>query len=192
MAREPDIKRLGDAYGFLSTNRLRAISELEHLANEGSVMSMLYLAQAYQNEPNFDPKKIQDWYRSAYERGSATGLSGLGAHFHQFGNHTEAEKIYKEGVSKNDGVSMYWLASLYVEDNRYDKSSEIKDLLEKSAALGLIRAKKDLSLSLIKGHYGKGNIHVKRNILLGVYLYFSSIIDAFREAYHNPSSPRLR
>ena len=155
VAREPDLKRLRDAYNLLSTNRTQAIDELEELANTGSVLSMEYLAHAYQSAPNIDPVKTEKWYKSAYERGSAKALINLAIHYHLCGNYVDAENIYKDGVSKNDCASMYWLANFYVERKRYDvKSAEIRTLLERSAALGQVRAMQQLSLLYIQRMLG--------------------------------------
>jgi hypothetical protein len=186
MAREPDVKRLHDAYALLSANRPQGIAELEELANRGSVMSMLYLADAYQRGQGSDPIRAEKWYKSAYEAGSSTALFGLGAFYYRLRNYDAAEKIFADGVSKDDGVSMYWLASIYTVDSRHHgKSAQIKDLLERSIALGQIHAKHGLGLLFMKGRYGL------RNVPRGFYLFFSGIFEAFKVTYRDPSSRRL-
>ena len=186
MAQEPDVKRLQDAYALLRTDPPRALVELEELANRGSVVSMLYLGETYAKEPYVDRIKSEKWYKSAYHGGSATGLFALGALYYREGKYAEAEKTFADGVAKSDPVSMYWLASVYVVDARHrGKSTEIRTLLEKSATLGHIRAKHDLSLFLMKGRYGK------RDVLKGIWLYITNLIDAFKVSYRDPTSWRL-
>jgi TPR repeat protein len=166
MAREADVPRLQEAYELLSTDREHALAPLEELAGRGSVLSMLYLAQTYGAEPGGDRAKAEKWYRLAYERGSSTALFALGSLYYRERNYDEAEKIFKDGASKNDGVSMYWLASTYVVDTRHTgKSAEIKELLERSMALGQVYAQHDLGLFLLKGRYGL------KNIPRGLYLF---------------------
>jgi len=186
VAQERDVKRLQDAYALLSTNRQRALVELEELANGGSVLSMLYLAQTYASEPGADHARAEKWYRAAYERGSSTALFALGSKYFREGKYEEAEQIFSDGVSKNDGVSMYWLASLYIVDPRNrGEPDRIRDLVERSAALGQVRAKRDLASFLMKGRYGK------REIARGLYLSFSSVIEAFLVGYRDPASRKL-
>jgi TPR repeat protein len=125
------------------------------------------------------------WYRAAYERGSSSALFGLGSYYYRRENYGEAEKIFMDGVSKNDAVSMYWLASIYVVRHQDGKDFEIKDLLERSAALGQIYAKNSLAFLLMKGRYGL------RNIPRGIMLYFLSIIEGFKTGIRNPHDRRL-
>jgi TPR repeat protein len=113
-AREPDLNRLGAARELVSTKFPQGIAELEALAREDSVISMLYLAQAYQREEGSDSTKAEMWYRSAYEKNSSTAFFGLGGIYYRRGDIDESEKIFMAGSSRNDVVSMYWLAVIYL------------------------------------------------------------------------------
>lgn len=186
MAREPDVKRLQDAYALLAADPRRGVAELEELAGRGSVMSMLYLAQTFQQGPLADPGKTESWYRAAYEADSLNAVFGLGGFYYRENNYAEAEKVFREGASRGDGLSMYWSASVYtVAPGNTDRSHEIRDLLERSMRLGQVRAKNSLGFLFMKGRYGV------RNIPRGVFLYLSSLVDGFRIGYKDPTSRRL-
>jgi hypothetical protein len=45
---EPDLPELHDAYGLMATDPVRAVAQLTDLAERGSLMSMVYLAEAYE------------------------------------------------------------------------------------------------------------------------------------------------
>jgi uncharacterized protein len=186
LAREPDVRRLQDAYALLSTNLPKALIELEELAKGGSVLSMLYLANAYKREQYADPAKTELWYRAAYEKGALDAFAGLGITYFQQKKYEEAEKIFESGVTHNDGVSMYWLARVYIEDPRHKgRYSDIKNLFERSMALGQVRAKNQLAFLFMKGRYGI------KNIPRGIFLYFSSAVDGFRVGLQDPDDRRL-
>ena len=186
MAREPDLERLRQAHGFLSTNVARALADLETLAREGSVLSMLYLAQTYQLGPKPDPVKAERWYRSAYEKGSSTALFSLGTTYYRQGDYATAEKFFSEGVSKNDIPSMYWLATIYlVGPARPGHAEQARVLLEKAIQGGHVHAKHGLGLLYLKRRFGT------RNMVRGLWLFLTGMIDAFRVTYRDPSSRRL-
>jgi len=186
LAREPDVRRLQDAYALLSTNPPRGLIELEELAKDGSVLSMLYLANAYKREPHADLSKTEIWYRAAYEKDSLDSIAGLGITYFQQKKYEAAEKVFERGVAHNDGVSMYWLARIYVEDPKHKgRYSDIKDLFERSMMLGQVRAKNQLAFLLMRGRYGIGNIP------RGIFLYFSSVVDGFRIGLRDPDDRRL-
>lgn len=186
MARELDPIRLHNAYSLLSSNPHQALRQLTELADQGSVMSKLYLAHAYQTGPNANREEAEKWFRAAYKDGASSAIFGLGGLYYREGNYLEAEKIFADGVSKNDGVSMYWLASIYLVDPRHQgKLAEVKELLERSIALGQVHARHGLGLLLLKGRYGI------RNVPRGAYLFISGIISAAQVTWRDPTSRRL-
>jgi TPR repeat protein len=155
MEREPDLNRLQYAYELLQSDHSSAVTELEKLANGGSIMSALYLAHYYAVKPFTDEAKKEKWLKVAYQRGSARGLMHLAAHYEKNNNYDYAEQIYLNGVSQNDAPAMYYLAKLYQKTRRYNITSrEIKRLLERAASLGHAKAMHDLWLLYIKGAFG--------------------------------------
>lgn len=186
LAQEPDLKRLQDAYALLSTDTPRALMELEDLAKSGSVTSMGYLGKTYKDGSYADPVKAERWLIAAYERGSLNAALSLGGIYYRQGSFDLAEKMFTDGALNGNGAAMYWLARIYMRGRvTEEKYSKIKDLLEDATAQGQIRAKNSLAFLLMKGRYGI------KNVPRGVYLYFSSLIDAFKVGVRNPDDPRL-
>jgi len=181
---DPDIDRLREAFDLVSADPARGRAMLEELASKGSVQSMVYLARAYGKAG--DAKQAERWYQEAYARNSSAGLYGLGRMCVSNKNYEEATRIFLDGTLRNDGVSMLWLARLYLrEPITQERSARIRELLEESTKQGQIRAMNKLAFLLMQGRYGA------RGIPRGVILYFRSIIDAFRVASRNTTDRRL-
>ena len=186
MMREPDLERVRRAHALLSSNASRGMAALETLANEGSVLSMLYLAQAHQFGPYADSAKAERWYRSAYERGSATALFSLGSIAYRRGDYATAERYFAEGASKDDGPSTYWLATIYLtHPSQCADAEQVRVLLERAIKTGQIRAKHGLGLLYLRGQFGI------RYIPRGIWLFVAGMIDAFRTTFRDPSNRRL-
>lgn len=184
LAREPDIKRLQDAYALVSTSPPQAIRELETLAGEGSVQSMVYLSWAYRKLP--DRAMSEKWAKAAYENDSATGLYRLGLTYWEKGDRAGATAIFQDGAFRDDFVSKYWVAKILLAGPDGDaKMNEIRRLLEESSSQGHSLAKNTLAFLFMKGRYG---IH---NVPKGIGLYFASLVDAVRFGGRNPTDPRF-
>ncbi|SON58431.1 hypothetical protein HDIA_P0022 (plasmid) [Hartmannibacter diazotrophicus] len=183
---EPDLSLLNRAYALLSTNFERATSQLAELADRGSILSMIYLGEAYQRSQPKNLDAAEKWYRKAYENGAAMGLFALGLLHFQKNNYAEAETLFQEGAENDDELSMFWLAKIYAHNDNFDKNRyKIRLLLEKSASKGNVSAKSALAFSFMKGRYGLGNIPK------GIWLYLSSLLEAAKIAIKNPDDPRL-
>lgn len=192
MEREPDLQRLRFAYDLLKADQSTAIIELEKLTEDGSVMSELYLADFYSRKPNTDPLNAEKWFKVAFDHGSARGLVCLAIHYAKAGKLDEAERLYLIGKSRNDGPSMYYLAKLYIRENRHAiASGEIKNLLEGAAAQGHASAMRDLWQMHVKGIFGMQNI--PKGIWLLIYYLYKSFSFAFlrRADGYGPSDRRL-
>ncbi len=186
LEREQEIDELRHAYGLLATSFPQARAELEGLASKGSVMSMIYLGHAYKCQGPSGYSEADKWYRMAYLQKSSSALLHLALMNYQEGRIQEAKNLWLEGVSKNDAPSMFWLASLYIENPSIKEGKyEIKSLLEKASALGQIRAKRRLAIMLMKGNFGI------LSIFRGIYVFFDFLISGFAVAYHDPASRRL-
>jgi len=185
MSREPNREALQAVHALLSKDKQAAISRLEQLAAQGSVMSMLYLAHVFERGELKNPKLAEEWHRTAYQHGALPGAFGLGSYHYDAGNLAAAERYFREGIIHNDPRSMYWLATLFRRHFGDEKKAEVKNLLERSITLGHVRAKNSLSFLLMKGEYGLSSIP------RGIFLYFSSLIDGFRVALKDPDSPLL-
>jgi len=186
MACESDIANLERAHALTTTNRSQGIAALVELANKGSVMSMLYLAEAYYLGPNVDVPAAEFWFQSAQKHDCSKATYGLGVINYWSGRFDRAEEYFAEGASKNDPLCMYWLAHLRISGSEYDEQFlAAEKLLRKSSALGSLRAKIVLGKFYVFGKYGM------RKIPKGLFLLSSGIIQSFCVAWRDPSSWRL-
>jgi TPR repeat protein len=184
LAREPDRTALYHAHALLSTNPQLGLANLEALANRGSIMALLYIANEWRLKGKENYPTAQKWYRLAYEKMSATALWYLALIYYDQNDYNAAEEILKDGVSKKDGPSMYWLADLYLAHYQ-GKRHEVKALLEHANAMGHLRAKSRLARMLMIER------HDVRSFTRGLRLYFQVITRGFSLAHRDPTDRRL-
>jgi TPR repeat protein len=186
MQQEQNLDELRKAHALLSSNRSKGLVDLEALANNGSVLAMLYLANAYISQKPPVYSLAEKLFRGAYERNSSRALFSLGVLYSKIGKYDEAERLFLEGNSEGDGPSMYGLARLYLSNIYFkNKRGEAKYLLENAIKCGQVRAKIRLSYLFLSGAYGVFNIP------RGLWLFFTGIPETVGVAYRDPHSQRL-
>lgn len=136
--KEPRLDELDGAQALVATDFSGARAKFEELANQGSVLAMVHLAFAHSERGEMEQAKY--WYRKAYQSGSSNALFCLATVSYHEGDIAEAEKLWSDGVSKNDGPSMFPLAVIYLDSADEGKNSHAKRLLEKGHDLGQFRA----------------------------------------------------
>jgi TPR repeat protein len=94
---EPDLEQLHKAYGLLSTDPEQALVKLRILADRGSLMSMVYIANAYRNGigVKVDIPQSEYWYTLAANGGSALASYELGRMFLDRNAYSKAEEFLK-------------------------------------------------------------------------------------------------
>src|SRR5438552_661820 len=95
-SKEPDLAGLENAQAVVSTDFPRARTKFEELANQGSVMALLYMAFALNQRG--DKEDAKRWYQAAYEKGSSTALFSWASIEYHAGNTEGAERLWAEGV----------------------------------------------------------------------------------------------
>jgi uncharacterized protein len=77
---EPSLEQLRHAYALLTKEPIQALEQLRELAGRGSVMSMVYIANAHRRGRGVDRDlpRAKEWYSKASERGSALASYELG------------------------------------------------------------------------------------------------------------------
>lgn len=185
---EPDLDGLRRAYGMIETDVAQAITELTVLAERGSIMSMVYLADIFAagKRAQKDEAAAVSWYTRAYARGSYIAMYNLGAIYYNSKRYQEAKEIFEAEACMNDTPSMYHLANIYLlQQGSAGDIDKALDLLERAAALGHIYAKKRLALLFISGRFGFWNI------FRGFRIYARLPLEGCRMALQNPTSPLL-
>jgi uncharacterized protein len=186
---EPDLEKLRHSYGMLKTNPSEALHDLRDLADRGSVMSMIYIANAYRNGvgTNTDLRQAEEWYRRAADGGSILASYELGRVFLERKEYHSAKEAFDIGVSQNYPPSMHMLALMYLRGTGVVRDiSKARDLLERAAALGHIFSKRNIGVLLMKGHFGLSQVPK------GVLLLLSALKDALIVVSTDPTSDRLR
>jgi len=187
--REPDQARLNRAAALLVTSPAQALTELQELAENGSVLSMVYLGHAFRNGTGtpIDLGKSEQWYRRAADAGSALAAGILGAYYFDIKQYARAEEFFKMSADRGYLPGMFRLATLYLDEAVIDpQPQKARELLERASALGHAVAKRRLAGLLARGGFGL----VQR--IRGYWLMLSSFKDYLWITAVDPESDRLR
>src|SRR6478752_6407261 len=119
---EPDLDELRRLHGLLSTDPGRALAGLKELADRGSLMSMVYVANAYRKGigTSVDTSRSEDWYRRAAAAGSALASYELGRICLDAKDYEGAHREFSDSAAKEYPPSMNLLAMMYVHGKGVD------------------------------------------------------------------------
>jgi TPR repeat protein len=185
---EPDIDQLRRSHELLSTDPVRAINELEQLAQLGSTMSILYIAHAYrtgiQGKP--DLEKAEYWLLQDTNAGYTKSAYSLALVFRKQKKYLEAIKLCKGELLNSFAPALYLLGVMYKNGEGVSKNLRItRDCWENGASLGHLFSKRDLAFLLISGQFGFFQM------ARGVWIWLAALIEMPLVAFRNPSSDRL-
>lgn len=109
---EPDLNELRRAVDELSSDPLKALRDLERLANRGSLASMLYIGQAYESGSagHANLERAEEWYRRAADAGQIRAVFALGDLCRRRGDHAAARVTYERGAAAGYSPSMRAMA----------------------------------------------------------------------------------
>ncbi|NEX93810.1 tetratricopeptide repeat protein [Caulobacter sp. 17J65-9] len=134
-----------------------ALKELESLADRGSLMSMLLVADAAREGWKYeqDLPDAEAWYEAAVEAGSARGLFGLGRTHLAMGRFAEAIHELEAAIARGFPAAYNVLAIMYFngEGVPVDRWRAWK-LWRKGAALGHLPAKRHMVHQALHGRFG--------------------------------------
>lgn len=186
--KEPDIDRLRAAYELLSADPQRARHEFQSLADQGSLMSLVYLAYIYADGIGTpaDLTKAEELYRRAYAGGSTTARFRLGRLYWTMKNYKSARDLFEIGAAQRDPRSMYWLARGYLLEKDREHRDRAMQLLKQASSTGHVQSELTLARTMMTGHLGV------KSIFCG---FWRSIRIAFlggKLAVFDPKNPALR
>lgn len=154
---EPDLSHLREARLRLDREPERALQELKWLASRGSVMSMIYIGEAYARGRGLkaDLEEAIRWYKRAAEKGSALAFHLLGrAHFKQK-RVEEALACFHQAAAQDYPPSIYFLGRMNCWGIGMTRNiEEGTRLFERATALGNLPAKGALAKMLLVYHDG--------------------------------------
>jgi TPR repeat protein len=186
---EPDIDELRRLHDLSRIDPAQALSGLRQLADRGSPMSMIYIANAYQNGTGteVDLVRANEWYRRASAAGSLLASYELGRNHLASNNYEQARETFSLGAGKEYPPSMNMLAMMQIrgQGGPVDLNGA-RDLLEAAVARGHVFSKRNLGVLLMKGRFGMWQI------IRGFVLFIGAIKDALVLVPRDRSHERLR
>ena len=155
---DPFLAEYGRARSLLfGSDWRRGLDEMEGLAHRGSLMSMLFVADAMRVPWGYeqDLPEAEAWFRVAVESGSARGLFGLGLTHLQMGRFSDAIQDLEAAIARDFPPAYNALAGMHFRGDGVpiDRQRAL-GLWRRGASLGHLGAKRDLIHELIHGRYG--------------------------------------
>jgi len=154
---EPDMEALRHFHAMLATDPVGALAGLKDLSDRGSVMSMVYVADAYRRGigTGVDLLQSNEWFRRATDAGSMVASYELARNYLEANASDKALEMLSMGAEKGYPPSMNVLGMMYVRGRRVPRDfNRARELLEGAAAQGHLYAKANLTNLLIKGRFG--------------------------------------
>ena len=191
-ANEPDMEKLQLVYSKLSEDPEAAIEELQRLADAGSTMSMIYIANLFQHGRGVpvDLKEYEVWLRRAEASGSvfaAYKLARLYMASHEF---VAAENSLVWSASAGFLPSIARLGSIY--SNGFGvaiNKLEARRLLEAAYKQGHLAGMRNLAHLLLRGDFGF--IAQIRGAILYFVLPLRMVKISYRKRHENSDALRL-
>ena len=187
--KEPDQVELRRAYDLRATDSTQALVALKALADRGSMMSMMYIAEIYRNgkETSVDLDEAQKWLRRAIQNGSVPASYELGRMLFEFKNYPQSKEAFEIGETHNFAPSINMLGTMYLNGIGVEKNlTRARELLERASSLGHVFAKRNLAGLLVRGADGP------HGFFRGVRLFLVAIKDTLVVVCSSPFSDRLR
>lgn len=154
---EPDLEALRKARASLDGNPGKAIKELESLASEGSLVSTLYLGDAFYAlpPPTRDLEKARFWYQKASEDGDAATLHLLGRVCFDLGDWPAAFVAFSDAAAQGYTPSVHRLGCLYLKGRGTQADlGKAESLIARASSDGHLLAKRDRAKMYCSGDYG--------------------------------------
>ena len=187
--REPDLLALSAAYKLLKKESERALSMLEELAGRGSLMSMVYLGDAYLKGlgVSTDVESAKKWLKRATDEGSRVAPHQLGLLYLDLKEYQHAEEMFRLGASWNYLPSLYRLGTMYADGVGVTRQPALaREFFERASSQGHVFAKRRLAGLLLRGTGGSVEI------LRGLWLFVFGLAEAVVGAVSDPEGQRMR
>ncbi len=133
------------------------IHKLEELAYRGSILSILYVADAMRKGRVYerDLKGAEKWYSAAIDAGSVRGLHGLGLTYYNEKKYDQAIEKFQIAISRNYPPAMNSLAGMYFYGEGVARDLiAAKVLWKRGSLLGHFYSKRNYAWALMTGDYG--------------------------------------
>jgi uncharacterized protein len=186
---EPNLTELHYAYGLMATDPVGAVAKLRDLADRGSLMSMVYLGEAYRKGTGVavDLKKADELYLQAAKGGSVLALYNVGLDYLEKRQFAEAKEAFEISADKGYLASARQLGKIYSRGLGVPKDIDTgRKYLEKALRAGYVFAKRDLAVLLMNGKFGA------LAKIRGVWLFLVALKDVIVVIFTDPTRELLR
>jgi hypothetical protein len=169
---EPDQNRFVRAEKMMARNSMAAVAELEQLAQDGSMSSMLCIGYFYESG-EFGPinyGKAREWYRKAADAGSLQAYYRLGRILFKEGRCDDAFGVFSYAASKGYPPAMHFLGKIYLSGAGVSLDAfRAETLFRQASEKGSLAAKLALAGVLLRERSGLFRM------LAGVWFLISAI-----------------
>jgi TPR repeat protein len=187
---EPDLHRLNHAHDITEKEPARALQEFRLLAEQGSLMSMVYIGWAYGRGEGVekDLSQAKAWIKRAADLGSPVAQYLLGQLYAKLGETDKAGDLFRLAAEKDYAPALYMLGLLHFTGKGAAKDiAQCIALMERAVALGNPQAKTFLA------HHLLTNQPDFRSFWRGMWLGLSARLEFFYiRLTEGPRSERLR
>jgi TPR repeat protein len=186
---EPDLAALSAAHELLKKEPERALPILAKVADEGSLLSMIYLGDAYRKGigVSVDIAEAKKWLRRATDAGSRVAPHQLGLVHLDLKEYQQAEEMFRLGASWHYLPSLYRLGVMFADGVGTTPQPVLaREFFESASSRGHVFAKRRLASMLLRG--SGGSVNIPR----GVWLFVSGFIDAITGAVSDPVGQPMR
>jgi uncharacterized protein len=187
--KEPDLAALSAAHALLKTAPERALPMLEELAGRGSLVSMIYLGNAYLRGRGVrvDVEKAKAWLDRATREGSKLAPHQFGLLYWDLKDYQRAEEMFRLSASWNYLPSLYRLGLMFADGMGMALQPKLaRDFFERASSQGHVFARRNLAGLLMRGEGGP------RNIVKGVWLFVSGLAGVAVLGISDPEGDRMR
>ena len=157
MAHDPHLDQYIEIRNELMSGTSRNIGKMEDLAYDGSIMAILFVADAMRAGTFYDQdlKGAEKWYRSACSSGSARGQTGLGLTHLLNGEFADAISNLSAACDAEYAPAMNALAGIYFRGDGTPRDfRRALELWERAVELGHFHAQRNLIALSLRGHFG--------------------------------------
>ena len=186
---EPEPQQLSDALEMLESDSLQAIGRLEAMAKNDSVLSMVYVGDAYLygDRVGQDSERGEQWLRRAAMKGSIEAAFRLACHYRWIENYDKSIQELTKLSNSGYSPAMYLLGLMNYNGEGVNKNIDQAIIYWKNAAdRGHFFATQWYSYLLRKGNFGiSSKIRGYLKILLVIIPF------VYYKLYY-PESDRLR
>jgi TPR repeat protein len=176
--------------GLHSDTWREAVKRLEWLAESGSILSLLLIADAMRDGGwiyHRDLEGAKLWYQIGIDNGSLRALYGMGVAHNRSGDFAKALEVLEQAAARGYAPAFGALANMHYHGAGVPRDRRAAEVLwRKAASLGQLKSAMNLAACQVKGQYGL------RGWLEGIVTIWPTVMAFVDERNDRPYSERLR